>query len=66
MGGHFVYGHVDAAVRVLARTREGQGERLRIERPAALAPAIAEKGFVAVDGVSLTVAQSATDGSRSR
>jgi riboflavin synthase len=56
MGGHFVYGHVDAAARVLARTAEGQGERIRIERPPQLAPMIAEKAFIAVDGVSLTVA----------
>jgi riboflavin synthase len=56
MGGHFVYGHVDATAAVLARTPEGQGERIRIERPAQLAPMIAEKAFIAVDGVSLTVA----------
>jgi riboflavin synthase len=56
MGGHFVYGHVDATAAVQLRAREGQGERVRIERPASLAPMIAEKAFVAVDGVSLTVA----------
>jgi riboflavin synthase alpha subunit len=56
MGGHFVYGHIDAAVRVLGVTGEGQGKRLRVERPHALARALAEKGFVALDGVSLTVA----------
>jgi riboflavin synthase len=56
MGGHFVYGHVDATAIVLSRTQEGQGERIRIERPPALAPMIAEKAFIAVDGVSLTVA----------
>lgn len=56
IGGHFVYGHIDAAARVLERAAEGQGERLRIEMPASLAPLIARKGFVAVDGVSLTVA----------
>ncbi len=56
MGGHFVYGHVDATAEVLSRTPEGQGERIRIERPAQLAPMIAEKAFIAVDGVSLTVA----------
>jgi len=56
MGGHFVYGHVDAAARVLERRAEGQGERLRIETPPLLAPMIARKGFVAVDGISLTVA----------
>lgn len=56
VGGHFVYGHVDAAARVLERNAEGQGERVRIEAPPSLAPMIALKGFVAVDGVSLTVA----------
>ena len=56
MGGHFVYGHVDATAAVLARTPEGQGERVRLERPRALAPMIAEKAFIAIDGVSLTVA----------
>jgi riboflavin synthase len=56
IGGHFVYGHVDAPARVLGRTGEGQGERVRIELPSALTPLIASKGFVAVDGVSLTVA----------
>lgn len=56
MGGHFVYGHVDHSATVLKRAKEGQGERVRIERPAALAPMIAEKAFIAVDGVSVTVA----------
>jgi riboflavin synthase len=56
IGGHLIYGHVDAAVRVLGRASEGQGVRLRIESPARLAPMLALKGFVAVDGASLTVA----------
>lgn len=56
MGGHFVYGHVDATAKVISRVSEGQGERIRIESPAALAPMIAEKAFIAIDGVSLTVA----------
>jgi len=56
MGGHFVYGHVDATAAVISREREGQGERIRVERPAALAQMIPEKAFIAVDGVSLTVA----------
>ncbi|MGA8476314.1 MAG: riboflavin synthase [Candidatus Cybelea sp.] len=58
LGGHLVYGHVDAAPRVLLRIPEGQGERLRIETPASLAPMLARKGFVALDGVSLTIAAS--------
>ncbi len=56
IGGHIVYGHVDASARVLARGPEGQGERMRIETPASMAAMIAPKGFVAVDGVSLTIA----------
>jgi riboflavin synthase len=58
MGGHFVYGHVDATGEVLSRTPEGQGERLRIAIPSALAPMACEKAFISVDGVSLTVAAS--------
>lgn len=56
MGGHYVYGHTDRSALVLARTPEGQGERVRIERPAELAPMLVEKAFVAIDGVSLTIA----------
>ncbi len=56
LGGHFVYGHVDAAARVLRRTPEGQGERLRVETPEAIRAMLALKGFVAIDGVSLTIA----------
>ncbi len=56
IGGHFVYGHVDATAHVLSRAPEGQGERLRVERPPSLAPMIVDKAFIAVDGVSLTVA----------
>ncbi|MGA8575843.1 MAG: riboflavin synthase [Candidatus Cybelea sp.] len=56
IGGHMVYGHVDASARVLGRECEGQGERIRIETPGSMAAMIAPKGFVAVDGVSLTIA----------
>lgn len=56
IGGHFVYGHVDATAAVLARTPEGQGERVRIESSPEFAVFVCEKAFVAVDGVSVTVA----------
>ncbi len=56
MGGHFVYGHVDTTARVLARKHEGQGERVRIERADPFEATITEKAFIAIDGVSLTVA----------
>jgi len=56
IGGHFVYGHVDASASILAKEPEGQGFRLHLVLPDALAPFIVEKGYIAVDGVSLTVA----------
>lgn len=60
-GGHFVYGHVDTAARVLEKINEGQGARMTIERPPALARYICEKAFVSLDGVSLTAAAVAAD-----
>lgn len=56
MGGHFVYGHVDATGGVLSRLPEGQGERVRIELPPSLQKYVCEKAFISVDGVSVTVA----------
>jgi riboflavin synthase len=56
MGGHFVYGHVDATAMVISRKTEGSGERVRIERPKGLTKMIVEKAFISVDGVSVTVA----------
>src|SRR5579875_829090 len=61
LGGHLVYGHVDACAAILAKEPEGQGFRLWVALPAALVPFIVAKGYVAVDGVSLTVA-SVADG----
>ncbi len=56
VGGHLVSGHVDATARILDLRREGAFKVMRCELSAALAPEVAEKGSVAVDGVSLTVA----------
>jgi len=56
-----VQGHVDAVGEVLSRATEGQGARLSISLPAAIAPLVAEKGSIAVDGVSLTVATAGRD-----
>jgi riboflavin synthase len=61
LGGHLVYGHVDATARILSKEAEGQGHRLVVALPESLAPFIVEKGYVAVDGVSLTVAAVAKD-----
>ncbi len=56
LGGHLVYGHVDATAAIVGKPVEGQGHRLTIERPDAVARYIVEKGFIAIDGVSLTIA----------
>jgi len=55
LGGHLVAGHVDGMARLVERRAEGDSLRLVMEAPAALAPGIAPKGSIAVDGVSLTV-----------
>ena len=55
LGGHLVYGHVDGVGKVAAMTPEGGSVRFTFEVPADLAPFIASKGSVAIDGISLTV-----------
>ena len=55
-GGHFVQGHVDDTADLTAREPDGGSERVTFRAPAPLMRYIVEKGFVAVDGVSLTVA----------
>jgi riboflavin synthase len=56
LGGHLVQGHVDGVARVLDRTTIGEGEEVRIQLPPDLERYVVEKGSIAVDGVSLTVA----------
>lgn len=55
-GGHFVQGHIDCASRILALDESGGDYRLEIELPAEFAHYVASKGSVAVNGISLTVA----------
>ncbi len=55
LGGHLVSGHVDGVATVVAVTRFGDTVRFDVEAPWRLAPFIAEKGSVALDGTSLTV-----------
>jgi riboflavin synthase len=61
LGGHLVYGHVDANAQIVGKPEEGQGHRLQIVRPAAIGHLIVEKGFIAIDGVSLTIASVSPD-----
>jgi riboflavin synthase alpha subunit len=55
LDGHVVQGHVDGTGTVAEREDLGEWERVRVALPAELAPFVAEKGSIAVDGVSLTV-----------
>ena len=55
LGGHIVTGHVDGVGTVVGLCPEGASLRIGIAAPAALAPYIAAKGSVTVEGVSLTV-----------
>jgi riboflavin synthase len=55
MGGHIVSGHVDGIGTIVARGPENDSVRYTFEVPASLAPFIARKGSVAINGVSLTV-----------
>jgi riboflavin synthase len=55
LGGHIVTGHVDGIATLVSATDEGDSTRLVIAAPAALAPALAAKGSITVDGISLTV-----------
>jgi riboflavin synthase len=57
LGGHFVQGHVDCASRIAALEKNGADYRLEIELPGDFAHYIAQKGSIAVNGISLTVAE---------
>jgi riboflavin synthase len=62
LGGHLVQGHVDGIARIVERREEALSVRFVFELPEALAPYVASKGSVALDGVSLTVNE--TEGAR--
>ena len=55
LGGHIVTGHVDAVGRVTSREEVGGSLHIQVTTPAEIAPFIAAKGSITVDGVSLTV-----------
>jgi riboflavin synthase len=55
LGGHIVTGHVDGVGSVIGVCAEGDSKRIGFSIPAALAPFLAPKGSVTIDGVSLTV-----------
>lgn len=55
LGGHLVTGHVDGLARIVDIVTDGESRRFSLEVPEHLAPYVAPKGSVALDGVSLTV-----------
>jgi riboflavin synthase len=55
IGGHIVTGHVDAVGEVVEANSEGDSMRIDVKVPKNLAPMVAAKGSIALDGVSLTV-----------
>ena len=65
LGGHIVTGHVDAVATVVGTCPEGDSTRIGVSVPKSLAPMIAAKGSITLDGVSLTVneVRDADDGS---
>jgi riboflavin synthase len=57
LGGHYVQGHVDAVGRIRSVEDEGEGLRIVVEAPPDVVRYCVEKGSIAVDGVSLTIAE---------
>ena len=60
MGGHIVQGHVDGTGRITSTREDGDSIILRVRAPKRMMPYIVEKGFIAVDGISLTVVKVGT------
>ena len=61
MGGHFVQGHIDCCVPVRSFHYEGDDMVLHFQIPPDLSPCCVEKGFIAVNGISLTIASVVPD-----
>ncbi len=61
LGGHFVSGHIDALGRVEVFEPRGKDHYLRVAAPAGFGRYLVSKGSIAVDGISLTVAEVAGD-----
>ncbi|MDO8687508.1 MAG: riboflavin synthase [Dehalococcoidales bacterium] len=55
LGGHLVQGHIDATGRVASVRWDGEARLIRCEAPPEVMRYVVEKGFIAVDGLSLTV-----------
>ena len=56
VGGHFVLGHVDAVGRIVSLNPDGESYLLEIETPSTIESGLVERGSIAIDGISLTIA----------
>ena len=61
LGGHFVQGHVDSPAEIIARQVDGEGVIITFRAPVSLMKYIVPKGYVAIDGMSLTVVDTGPD-----
>ncbi|MCK5566767.1 MAG: riboflavin synthase [Actinomycetia bacterium] len=55
LGGHFVSGHIDCTAKIIDVHKTGRAYEMTFELPIEIAPFIAERGSVAIDGISLTI-----------
>lgn len=62
VGGHLVQGHVDGTVSVTTLTPDGNSTRVGFKAPERIMRYVVEKGFVALDGASLTIVERSNDG----
>lgn len=60
-GGHFVQGHVDGTGVLTGRTPDGDSLRMTVQTPPALMRYVVPKGYIAIDGTSLTVIEAMED-----
>ena len=61
VGGHFVQGHVDSTAEIIAMEPDGEGVIATFRPPSEFMRYIVEKGYVAIDGMSLTVVDTGPD-----
>ena len=62
LGGHILSGHVMMTAKIIERVERGEGLDLVIENPLEARPYILEKGFIAIDGMSLTIGEASDEG----
>lgn len=62
MGGHYVQGHIDCTGRLVSQTQDGEAVIVRFTAPPETLRYVVQRGFIAVDGISLTVMELHDDG----